>query len=251
MSSNRASKGFLVDPESDPNIPEMERTRWMDSASAGFVSPSESNRGYYRAILEALWPSDHGIPGPIISQTEIREAVDQYRAQLGKPPYKDVFRRLRELQGDEGFTAIIKEGVNYQLQSLTIGSKREPRAKWSASVWRKIKDSSNFRCNHCGEQEPSIVLSPDHRVPRARQGSNGESNWQPLCEQCNIMKSSACRGCTLNCFTCSWSYPEKYRPIKIDDNNEAQLRRTAKREGLSPSAFLNKILRAFFNKKGK
>ncbi|MBM6757013.1 hypothetical protein H6A18_10925 [Collinsella tanakaei] len=75
-------------------------------AANGFVAKGKSNRLMYRAILEALWPKGYGIPGPILSRDEIRAAVDVAQGKR----YKDVFRRLRELQGDEGFLGIAKDG---------------------------------------------------------------------------------------------------------------------------------------------
>ena len=220
----------------------------MINAENGFLA-SPANKRYYRLILELLWPANHGIPGPHVSETDLRNAVNEERAANGKAPYVDLFRRMRELQGDEGFTSIIKEGVRYQLTSLDVGSKREPRTKPSPGMWLRIKEDFYYRCSHCGQQEPDIKLSPDHRKPRARGGGKDVNNWQPLCEQCNILKSSSCQGCSMNCMTCSWAYPETYKPIDIDDSNKIRIQRAAKKEGLFQSDLVNKILREHFNKK--
>ncbi|WP_411268260.1 HNH endonuclease [Pseudohongiella sp. O18] len=199
-------------------------------------------------ILELLWPEGSGIPGPHIPQSEVRAVIDQAREQEGKEAYIDPFRRLRELQGEEGFTCIVKEGTKYQLQSLEVGSKRTPREKPSASLWRQIQEASNFKCLHCGKQAPDVKLSPDHRVPRSRGGGNEESNWQPLCEQCNNLKSSSCQGCDLNCYVCSWAFPETYKSIIIDDNNKAQIKRLADSKGQHQSDLVNEILRNHFSR---
>lgn len=246
MAKTRSSKGFLVTPMSEPNLSDNRRTKWLDDASASFVG-SAANKIYYRLILEMLWPKGHGIPGPHVSQEELRDAIDNARRQLGKKPYIDPFRRVRELQGEEGFTSIVKEGVRYQLQSLDIGPKREPRARPTPEMWKRIKEASNFRCSHCGQQEPDVRLSPDHRKPRARGGTNDEENWQPLCEQCNNLKSSACQGCNMNCMTCSWAFPESFKPIKIMDDNREQIRRKAERDSVNQSDLVNRILRDYFN----
>ena len=251
MAPTRASKGFLQTPVTKSNITSEAREKWLSSARSAFVQPSEANKIIYAILLESLWPDKHGIPGPVLSQDEIRAVVDAARAKLGQPTYKDVFRRLRELQGEEGFTCIVKEGVKYQLQSMVVGIKRQPREKPDDQAWKDLKAKFRYRCAVCGLQEPDVKLSPDHRVPRSRQGGNESSNWQPLCEQCNNVKSSACRGCKLNCFTCPWAYPETYMAIKIDDENRTLLARDATKKGINQDQLANNIIRTFFQGKKK
>jgi len=251
MAKARSSKGLLLPPAATANISAEDRSRWLSAAVASFVTKGQANRNYYEVMLQALWPEGHGIPGPVKSEEDIRAAVNAYRSEHGEKPYKDVFRRLRELQGDEGFTCIIKEGTRYQLQSLTVGPKRTPRAKPSRSLWASILSTSDHRCAHCGQQEPDVKLSPDHRTPRSRGGNNDDSNWQPLCEQCNNLKSSACQGCELNCMTCPWAYPETYKPIVLNDQNREQIRRGAVKAAQDPSDFANVILQNYFNSKSR
>lgn len=250
MAKSRASKGLLLPPRTTPNPSAAARSKWLESAVKGFAATSPALREIYELLLNILWPPGHGIPGPEVSEQDLRNAVDAARAAKGKGPYRDVFRRVRELQGEEGFTSIIKEGTKYQLQSLDVSAKREPRAKPSPALWRKIKEEAGFRCAHCGQQEPSIKLSPDHRVPRSRGGMNDDENWQPLCEQCNNAKSSACQGCQLNCTVCFWAYPETYKPVVVDDDNREQLRRAAEKAGTSQSQLANEIIRDYFLRKG-
>ncbi len=247
MGKSRSSKGLLSPPAATPNISEAERKKWLSEAVSGFIAKGQANRNYYEVILHALWPEGHGIPGPIKSEEDVRAAVNAYREANELAPYKDVFRRLRELQGDEGFTCITKEGTKYQLQSLQLGLKRPPRGKPSKQLWASILADSDHRCAHCGQQEPNVKLSPDHRRPRSRGGDNNESNWQPLCEQCNIQKSSACQGCALNCMTCPWAYPESHKPIVLDDQNREQIRRGSEKAKQNASDFANQALRAYFN----
>jgi len=249
MVKARSSKALLKPPADMQNISDEARRKWLDKQIEGFVSSSPSNREYYAVILEALWPEGHGIPGPHLTEKDIRAAVDAHRKSQGKGPYKDVFRRLRELQGEEGFTSIDKEGTRYQLMSLEVAPKKEPRQKPPPELWKKIKESSNFRCSHCGAQEPEVTLSPDHRVPRSRGGTNDEWNWQPLCGQCNTNKASSCQGCDYQCAVCSWAYPETYKPIVVDDDNKERIRRLAKEKGLHQSDFVNGVLRDFFNRR--
>lgn len=248
VTRSRASKGFLLPPASTTNISSERRQKWLDSASSGFVAKGQSNKKIYRMILELLWPEGHGIPGPHVPESEVRAVIDRARQLEGKPIYRDPFRRLRELQGEEGYTCIVKEGTKYQLQSLETSAKRIPREKPAPSLWKRVQENFNYKCSHCGEQVPNVKLSPDHRVPRARSGGNEEDNWQPLCEQCNILKSSSCQGCTLNCYVCSWAFPEDYKSIVVDDNNKAQIKRIAEKKGLHQSDLVNEILRTYFSR---
>jgi len=248
MAKLRASKGLLLTPRTTPSVSEARRERWLAEAEAGFVSPTIANKVYYSVILRALWPAGHGIPGPVLTENDIRAAVDAFRAQHGDKPYKDVFRRMRELQGEEGFTSIRKEGNRYQLQSLEISQKREPRAKLGKAEWEKLKNKYGHKCAHCGAQEPDVKLSPDHKIPRTRHGPNDFGNLQPLCGQCNNRKSSACAGCTLNCNTCPWAFPDEYKQIIIVDDNKERARRDAEKLKVSQSDLINTILRDYFNR---
>ena len=246
MAKSRSSKGFLQPPVEVPNYSAERRQKWLEEAANGFVG-SAANKAYYRLILEMLWPAGHGIPGPHVSQNELRTAIDAARTLEKKEPYVDPFRRMRELQGEEGFTSIMKEGIKYQLQSLDVAQKRQPRAKPMAAIWEKIRKDAGFRCSHCGQQEPAIKLSPDHRVPRSRGGTNDDENWQPLCEQCNNQKSSVCQGCSQNCLTCAWAYPEIHKSILIEDDNKALIRRAAEKQSVNQSDLVNQVLRDYFN----
>ena len=248
MAKSRASKGLLLPPRAAPTESAARQEKWLADAEAGFVSPSSTNRQYYAVILRALWPEGHGIPGPTLSERDIRAAVDAYREANSQPPYKDVFRRVRELQGEEGFTAIRKEGTQYQLQSLEVGPKREPRTKLGRREWNRLREKHGYNCASCGDQEPDVNLSPDHKIPRSRGGSNEEDNLQPLCEQCNNAKSHACRGCTLKCHVCSWAFPDEYKPLLISDHNKELVRREADSRRMPQSDLVNVILRDYFNR---
>jgi hypothetical protein len=248
MAKSRASKGLLLTPRTTPNESEEYREKWLTDAEAGFVATSPTNRRYYAVILRALWPTRHGIPGPLLSENDIRASVDAFRLNEGLGPYKDVFRRVRELQGEEGFTSIRKEGTRYQLQSLDLSQKKEPRAKLSNSDWKKLKETYGHKCASCGAQEPDVKLSPDHKRPRSRGGTNDLGNWQPLCEQCNNIKSNACRGCNLNCYVCSWAFPDEYKPLIVTDDNKELIKRASDRNKIPQSDLLNGILRDYFNR---
>lgn len=251
MAKSRASKGLLLQPKVAPVPDSTVRAAWISKSTIAFVAPGNALKKIYGLILNRLWPEGHGIPGPQVSESEIRELINDARAAEGEEPYVDPFRRMRELQGEEGFTCIIKEGRNYQLVSLDVTSKREPRLKPPPKLWNSIKSFTNYKCAHCGQNEPDVKLSPDHRMPRSRGGGNEEGNWQPLCEQCNNAKSSACQGCTLNCNVCFWAFPESYKPIVVNDTNREQIRRAAEKAGVNQSEFANNVLKNFFQSSQK
>ncbi|NJN62523.1 MAG: HNH endonuclease [Coleofasciculaceae cyanobacterium RL_1_1] len=241
----------LVKPADQTTFSPQERKRWIEQTYSAFVSPSQANRHYYRVFLEVLWPENSGIPGPQVSEDELRLAIDQFRRRQhrGNQPYKpyvDVFRRLRELQGEEGLVGIAKRGRVYQLVQLQIEPKKIPRIQLSDQDWVKICQQYQGRCAVCDRHESEVQLQQDHKIPRSRQGHNTLDNWQPLCRECNNFKSTACRGCDLNCQTCAWAFPEHYSPLRLSPANDAQLRQTARREGYSVNQLLNQIIQQFF-----
>jgi hypothetical protein len=238
----KAKMAALVAPHPAPNVSAERREKWLQEAKDGFVNPSKANQEKYVVILEALWPVGHGIPGPILSQDDIRRAIDGFQEKKNELPYKDPFRRLRELQGEEGFLCIAKEGVRYQLISTSLGVKRTPRAKLSAEQWKDIQTTHRYKCAVCGLPSSEVRLNQDHKIPRTRDGSNDIENWQPLCDECNNIKSTQCRGCEQNCYTCSWAFPETYPRLQIQDSSKELLLRAAQEKGMSPTEMLNRIL---------
>ncbi len=249
LNKSRASKGLLLPPRTNPIPDAQARAKWLRDAITGFVARGAALKKIYAVLLHKLWPDGHGIPGPQVSEVEIRQVINDVRQAAGQKPYVDPFRRMRELQGEEGLPCIIKEGTKYQLVSTQISSKREPRIKPADNFWNALKAKRDYKCAHCGQSEPSIKLSPDHRIPRSRSGTNDDHNWQPLCEQCNNAKSSACQGCSLNCNVCFWAFPEDYKPIIIQDDNREHIRRDAEKTRQDQSELANQILRSYFRTK--
>ena len=212
----------------------------MDKICSGFVAPGKALREIYAVILERLLPPGSGIPGPVVSRQQVRDAVDQI-----KPGYKDVFRRVRELQGEEGLYGIIKNGANYQLVSLAVGAKREPRKVLSGDLALAVSLRQGGRCAVCGTPigaEGPARTELDHRVPRARGGDNSEENLQGLCTACNNAKSTQCPNCTLDCTTCGWAFPEKYRPVKLRPDILLRLNARAKDANQDVDPFVNSLL---------
>jgi HNH endonuclease len=256
MTGNRKSRGrqkFLpLAPVSEREVPgNVSREAWLEEVCQGFVSPSAANKSYYRVLLEKLWPAEHGIPGPCIREDELREAIELFRRNQhsGNKPYKpyvDVFRRLRELQGEEGITGIAREGKTYQLVSLSLSEKRVPRVKLSDVDWQQILEKYQYRCPVCSRAEPEVRFQQDHKIPRTRGGGNALDNWQPLCDECNNFKSTSCRGCQLDCGQCSWAFPEKFAPLRLSSINIAKVRRYATTNQSDPHEMLNQIVNDFF-----
>ena len=223
------------------------REVWLEEVCQGFVSPSEANKSYYRVLLEELWPIDYGIPGPLVKEDELRAAIDRFRlnkhsgAEAYKP-YIDVFRRLRELQGEEGITGIGKEGRTYQLINLALTEKRIPRVKLSELNWKQVLKRYQDRCPVCSRSEPEVRFQQDHKIPRIRGGGNELTNWQPLCDECNNFKSTSCRGCQLECKACSWAFPEQFAPLRLSSENISRLRQFAANTHSDPHDLLNHIV---------
>ncbi len=212
----------LLPPKTTPD-PYIDRDKWFEQVISGFVSKSASNRKYYEVILRTVWPEGHGIPGPHIDQSAIRDAVNAYRGK----PYVDTFRRVRELEGEEGIHGLIKQGTKYQLIDLTISPKRVPRTSLGKAEWSEILEKYNFKCAACQKPAGERGFQQDHKMPRARGGVDDLENWQPLCDECNIMKSTSCRDCSRDCTECCWAFPEKYKPLVIPGEMLWRLRQYA------------------------
>ena len=240
----------LETPQLAPSLNDIDRNHWIESTCRGFVQPSEANKSYYRVILELLWPKGHGIPGPHVTETQMREAIDYHRKSFhtGSKPYKpyvDVFRRVRELQGEEGVKGIAKGGRAYQLVILELSEKRVPRTHLGDSEWRSVLKNYGNKCAVCRRTPPEVRFQQDHKIPRVRGGGDQIENWQPLCDECNNFKSTSCRGCTLECNTCPWAFPETYAHIRISDTNIIKLREYATRCNLDPNTLINEILEKY------
>ena len=203
----------LRSPSEQSFTPEQRREQ-IERICSSLVATGPANKTIYRILLERLFPLGAGIPGPPVSEQEVREAVDTNYRQ----GYKDVFRRMRELQGEEGVNGIIKQGTNYQLVHLAVGPKREPRRRIPQGLVLEIVLGQGSRCTVCNGPisiEGTPVVEADHRVPRTRHGSSYRGNLQVLCGTCNNAKQTQCSNCTLDCNTCGWAFPERYRPVKL------------------------------------
>lgn len=237
----------LETPADEVNYSSYERKAWIERLAAGFVSPSPVNKSYYRLVVETLWPEGYGIPGPYVSEEQIRAAINEFRQEHGigrdpDKPYLDVFRRVRELQGEEGLTGVAREGKIFQLVSLELSEKRVPRTKLANEDWERVKEAYGHRCPACRRPEPDVRFQQDHKVPRTRGGSDSLDNWQPLCDECNNFKSVACRGCELDCVVCCWAYPEKYAPVRLSRETLENLNSFCRKRGLEADSFVEELI---------
>jgi len=249
QSRNKARQKFLPleSPVEAPTNDLPNREEWISKICSGFVSTSKANKEYYRVVIELLWPVGHGIPGPYVVQSQLRDAIDNFRRAKLPPntpykPYVDVFRRVRELQGEEGLIGVAREGHTFQLVDLNLGNKRIPRTKLEDKAWERVLEKYGHSCPVCGRQEPEIRFDQDHKTPRVRGGGDEESNWMPLCGECNNFKSTACRGCKLDCSKCCWAFPEKYAPLNIKPEYIEKIRHEAIIKGTTPDELFNKLL---------
>lgn len=237
----------LKEPSKECQYSNEERENWLNNLCNEFVQPSKANKAYYKVVVETLWPKGHGIPGPYVSEEEIRSAIDNFRKKnrFGKDPdkpYVDVFRRVRELQGEEGLTGVARKGKTFQLIDLKVGPKRVPRTKLSDSDWQNVKEKYGNKCPSCRKEEPQVRFQQDHKIPRTRGGGDGIENWQPLCDECNNFKSVSCRGCELDCNKCCWAFPEKFAPIILAPELLEKFYSYCNINKLEPSSFLSKLV---------
>lgn len=156
-------------------------------------------------ILKRLWGNEVDLfPKPWVSSEELLQLTGQ--------KYFD--RRTRELRDQVGCdleTSYIGDhnGHAWRLNSSNLAPPQD-REYLTQSKKNKLFEAYNFSCATCGLKTSAGVrgLQADHKVPLSRSGSNEFSNWQPLCNNCNVGKRRACEGCTLDCNNCSWAFPE-------------------------------------------
>jgi hypothetical protein len=220
-----------------------DRDRIIEEICAGFISPTPANHLYYRVIIETLWPPGTGLPGPLRTRQELRDAINNKRQKLGKPPYNDPFRRLRELQGEEGVLGIGKVGASYRMDHAEVSEKRFPRRAFSRQEVEELTAQSGGRCAVCRTlPSPGNPLTPDHRKPRVRGGGDGLENMQMLCVRCNIHKSVACRGCQENCLQCPWYDAVSNPVVSVRGDLLAKLAGKAAEEGRTAQQLADELI---------
>ena len=156
-----------------------------------------------RKVLEALWGKGDSFPKDWIQSSALLKITNQ--------KYFD--RRIRELRDQQGCDIETKhiDGHHcYRLNSASLKSSN-PRFYLNATDKKKLFSTAESKCQVCGVKMEAGVrgLQADHKVPLIRGGTHGTSNWQALCNECNVAKRRACQGCTDDCLVCPWAFPDK------------------------------------------
>ena len=85
-------------------------------------------------------------------------------------------------------------------------------------------------------------LQADHKIPLIRGGESRLENWQPLCNECNVMKRSACAGCRDNCRECAWAFPDEKGKIVLVRVSKHLLQK-AKETGIASPVQMEGVLK--------
>ena len=157
-------------------------------------------------ILTCLWGKDEcTFPKPWVSSAELFKITGQ----------NNFDRRTRELRDQLGCNIETEyqqkfSGYGYRLGLMQLALPID-REYLSKSQKEQLFRNNNYCCSTCGVKvEPGVKgLQADHKVPLSRRGGNEIKNWQPMCNNCNVAKRRACQGCDLDCYTCSWAFPER------------------------------------------
>lgn len=154
-------------------------------------------------LLKKLWDSGNSYPRNWVPSSTL--------LKLSQQKYFD--RRLRELR-DAGGVDIETQYINgehcWRLNSATI-KQQINRTYLTNTQKQKLFDDAKNCCAVCGKTTEAGVrgLQADHKIPLTKGGGEEISNWQALCNECNVAKRRMCQDCELECVKCSWAFPEK------------------------------------------
>ncbi len=172
-------------------------------------------------ILKRLWQAGETFPKGWVSSAELLDITQQ--------KYFD--RRTRELRDQLGcdLESSYREefgGHGWRLKSSEL-SPPQDREYLTKKQKDKLFQDSNYKCSTCGVEVAAGVrgLQADHKVPLSRGGSNDLENWQSMCNNCNVGKRRACEGCSLDCNSCAWAFPDLCGVPLIISLSEATLQR--------------------------
>ena len=173
-------------------------------------------------ILKELWHTDSKkFPKPWVSSAKLLEITGQ--------KYFD--RRARELRDQLGCDIETQHKAELGGHAWRINSPKlaPPQDREYLTQTKKslLFSSAKNTCAICGKiSKPGVRgLQADHKVPISRGGTNKLENWQAVCNHCNVGKRRACEGCTVDCSTCSWAYPEVIGINTLVSINEKTLSR--------------------------
>jgi len=176
----------------------------------GYITELDKLSPVKLKILRRLWDKDGTpFPKPWVASSILLELTEQ--------KYFD--RRTRELRDEYGCD--IENGhINgehaYRLLSDELKSAK-PREYLTESEKRDLFERYDFTCQICGTKMDAGVrgLQADHKVPLIRGGLHVASNWQPICNVCNVGKRRACAGCSDDCQKCPWAFPERVGQVSL------------------------------------
>ena len=180
------------------------------------VSKSQKLSSVKIKILRALWGDEILLNSKWMPSSQLLKITNQ--------KYFD--RRARELRDQNGcdIQSSIMNGEHVWRLNSTALSSGNLRAYLTNAQKENLFKIANYRCAVCGStMDPGIRgLQADHKKPLNRGGTNDLSNWQPLCNECNVAKRRACAGCNADCNTCSWCVPDTIGlsiSFKVDPKN--------------------------------
>jgi 5-methylcytosine-specific restriction endonuclease McrA len=155
-----------------------------------------------RKILVELWNAGQIFPRNWVASSHLLNITQQ--------KYFD--RRARELRDEKGCdieTKHINGEHHYRLVSDVLAASN-PRSYLTEAQKKNLFQFSGNTCQVCGVRANAGVrgLQADHKVPLIRGGSHKLENWQAVCNECNVAKRRACQGCSDQCSTCQWAFPE-------------------------------------------
>lgn len=117
----------------------------------------------------------------VLTMVEIIRSLGEHR-QSGLKKIA-VFESLLDI--DQRRMAAFK-AADHQSRSKTGHLEKD----FTAEEWIALCHEYNHTCLCCKRRAPDIQLTPDHVVPLALGGTNGISNIQPLCLDCNRRKNA-------------------------------------------------------------
>jgi 5-methylcytosine-specific restriction endonuclease McrA len=192
------------------------------------------------SVLKALWDAGEEFP-----KNWMRSSV---LLNLTKQKYFD--RRIRELRDVCGcdIETEYHDGEHcYRIKSATLGNYK-PRLYLSKSLKEKLYKMSDFSCSICKKPVlPGVRgLQADHREPLSRKTLIKEDvsdlkNWQPICNECNVIKRRICAKCDDNCQECPWAYPEQHG-MSIFINIPIDLEREIRSRGMLEQGQIKKFI---------
>jgi 5-methylcytosine-specific restriction endonuclease McrA len=172
----------------------------------GIISRHKTLSAVKVRILRKLWGNeDDNLPKEWVSSEELLSITNQ------KKHFDRRARELRDSHGCDIETKHIHEmsGHAWRINSLEIAETQD-REYLTPTQKQFLFDSSGNRCSICGKVAEAGVrgLQADHKIPLSRGGGNELGNWQPICNVCNVGKRRTCEGCSMDCRSCPWAFPE-------------------------------------------